>query len=48
MAQRVQQGSADREPAEGPARHVWVAPANRSDGRRPGLLVEWQHTDEDE
>ena len=31
-----------------PARHCWVLdPADHS-GKRPGLLVEWHHTDDDE
>jgi len=32
-----------------PARHCWVLdPADHSGNQRPGLLVEWHHTDEDE
>lgn len=31
-----------------PARHCWVLdPADQSALRRPGLLVEWRHTDGD-
>jgi hypothetical protein len=32
-----------------PARHGWVLdPADHSGLQRPGLLVEWRHTDEDD
>ena len=32
-----------------PARHCWVLdPADHSGQQRPGLLVEWHHTDDDE
>ena len=32
-----------------PARHCWVLdPADHSEQQRPGPLVEWHHTDEDE
>ena len=32
-----------------PARHCWVLdPADHSGLQRPGLLVEWCHTDDDE
>jgi hypothetical protein len=30
----------------GPARHCWVAdPVDRSGGKRPGLLIEWQRVE---
>ena len=46
MAQRV---GIEQSPHQTPARHCWVVdPADRSGRLRPGLLVDWHHTDADE
>ena len=50
MAERVALGRAEGAGVgDCPARHCWVLDAADGSGlRRPGLLVEWRHTDDDD